>query len=630
MHNSGKLSNTTFRSFQSGLMLNSFNKKFFILALSFFCSAKLVCQQIPQSFAIDIDNASNDSLRIVAMGKLANYYYENFEERKGDSITSKQLQIAESSRNPALVLWVIFNSQGNTFYDLKKNKTYDANRSRLQYALDYSKEHGLNDFIALVYCRMSKQEVEEGNINEGLNKANLAITTSFASANDSVKAICALQLGNAFLAQGNSLMAFRAFNNAYDLSVKKNAAVLAEVYRAIAYMYKSLGQDNTAIEYFLRSLEINQNEGRREEVAKDYIALGKTYSYDIATDYLQKAEKLADSINSNSLKVETQKILFSYTMLEEKPAIAFNFLKQHPQLTKLFEYKGPHYLDWMYGEVFLYAHMPDSARVYFEKAAPYFDSGYSVSQQKLFYAEMADSYYQSDGMDIDKTIFYKEKSLQLSQKISALRDIQTLSKHLSDLYQRKGNFEKALFYSSQYGLYKDSVGLLSREKDLALLEISNEAKRKLEADEIALAKVDRLHNLQYMAITVTVLVAFIILLLLGGFFKVSKLTIKTMGFLSFISFFEFITMLLDKFIHHLAHGEPLKIWLIKITLLSFLLPLHHNLEDKLIHYLLKKQLIEAKNFVGLRKLIARLKRPRQTKKVPAKSIVLTEEDTTIA
>jgi hypothetical protein len=33
---------------------------------------------------------------------------------------------------------------------------------------------------------------------------------------------------------------------------------------------------------------------------------------------------------------------------------------------------GPHYLDWMYGELYLYGHMPDSARHYFEKAAPLF------------------------------------------------------------------------------------------------------------------------------------------------------------------------------------------------------------------------------------------------------------------
>lgn len=589
--------------------VNHFIIRSFIIAFFLAISTWSTAQSVPKILSDGINNASTDSLRIVAMGKLAAYYFENYEVVKGDSIINRQLQIAEVSRNKNLVIDVLFD-KSNTFYDIKRNKQYNPDKGRLQYALEYAKNHGLNDYTALAYCRISMHDLEDGNINDGLNKANLAIATSFGSVNDSVKAICALQLGNAYLFQGNALMAFKAYNNAYDLSVKKTTVILAEVYRAISSMYKYLGQDNIAIDYLFRSLEINQKAGRRDEVAADYISLGKTYSYDIAKDYLYKAEKLADSINNNYLKVEAQRALFSYTMLEEKPAVTFDFLQRNPELIKLFEHKGPHYIDWMYGEVFLYANMPDSARYYFDKAAPYFDSGYSFNQQKPFFFEMAESYYKSKTIDVEKTIFYKEKALQLSQKVSVLRDVQTLSMHLSDLYQRKGNFEKALFYSGQYGLYKDSVQLLSKEKDLALLEVGNEAKRKQEMLEAAQARTDRLHNLQYMAITVTVLVAFIILLILGGFFKVSKLAIKTLGFLSFISFFEFIIMLLDKYIHHLAHGEPLKIWLIKILLLSFLLPLHHKLEDKLMHYLLAKQLIEADKFSYLHKLISRLKKPK--------------------
>ncbi|MBC7886318.1 MAG: tetratricopeptide repeat protein [Ferruginibacter sp.] len=583
--------------------------KFFIaIRLAFIFLAgftNLYAQGNEKSLIAKIEQAPGDSARIKALGKLANYYFENDERPRGDSVLGRQLQIAEASRNQNLMLWVLFKNPVNRFYDLNNSR---QDKSRLQYALEYAKNNELNDYVSLAYCRISAYELAEGNMDKGLSIANLAITTSFASSNDSVKALCGLQLGYAYLLQGNALMAFKAFNNAYDLAVKKyNRLLVAEVYRAIAAMYKTLGQPGIAIDYIFRSMDIFENAGLRDEVAADYIALGKLYSYGVAKEYLLKAEKLADSLNNKSLKLEAQNILFSYMMTKEKPSLVLQFLQQHKELVKLYDRKGPYYTDWMYGEVYLYGRMPDSARYYFEKAAPFFDSVSSINQQKDFYDELANSYYESKAADIDKAIFYKEKSLQLSKQVSGLREIKTISYHLSDLYERKGDLVKALFYNRQYDLYKDSLALLSKDKDLALLEIGNETKRKQEAAQLLQEKRDRLHNLQYMVITISVLTAFVLLLFLG-LFKLSKLTIQVLGFLSFISFFEFIIMLLDTYIHHITHGEPLKVWLIKIGLLSMLLPLHHYLEEKVIHYLLSKKLIEAKSFFYLRKVFTRYKK----------------------
>jgi len=564
---------------------------------------ELHAQEVKETLVKDIENAATVVERVAATGKLATFYYENYDEHKGDSLLYLQLQLAEAERNQQLVLAVLFHTPVDGVYNLKRSERQQHVRRWLTRALDYTRSNGLNDDMALAYCRISALELEEGNVDKGLMIANLAITTSFASVNDSVKAICALQLGNAYLARGNGLMSFKAFNNAYDLAAKNNnRLLLAVVYRAIAAMYKSLGQTTYAIDYLFRSLAIFQQAGLKYEIAEDYIGLGKLYPYEIAREYLVKAERLADTLRHKGLKVEAQKILFSYIMTKEQPQVALVFLQQHPELQKLHEHIGPHYTDWVYGEVYLYGGMPDSARRYFEKAAPYFDSAYSISQQKDFFGEMANSYFESNPPDIDQAIYYKEKSLMLSRQVSGLRDIKTISYQLGNLYQQKGDLTKALYFNRQYDVYKDSLDLLTKDKDLALLEIGNEEKRKKEAELLQQEKTNRLHNLQYMLITISVLTAFVLLLFLG-IFKLSKLTIQVIGFLSFISFFEFIIMLCDTYIHHATHGEPLKIWLIKIALLSFLLPLHHYLEEKVVHYLLSKKLIETKNFVYLRKLI---------------------------
>ena len=593
-----------------------------------FCNSFLnsSAQAQVQLLTKNIETSKDDSSRVNALGKLAAYYFENYDEQKGDSVLNKQLAIAEATRDQQLIVRVLFNNPLNKSYILKNTKRQQQNRSWLLHALEYAKNNELNDYVSLAYCRLSAHEIEEGNMDKGLMMAHLAITTSFGSSKDSIKSLCALQLGNAYLKQGNALMAFKAFNNAYDLAVKSYERLLVpEVYRAIAAMYKTLEQYDIAIDYMFRSIEVFQRAGLRDEVAADYISLGKLYNYDIAREYLLKAEKLADSLNNKGLKLEAQKILFSYILTAEKPAIAIQFLQQHPDLVKLYEHIGPHYIDWMYAEVYLYGQMPDSAKVYFERAAPFFETGYSINQQKDFYAEMANSYYESTDRDIDKAIFYKEKSLELSRQVSGIRNIKTISYHLADLYEKKGNLEKALFYNKQYDLYKDSLYLLSKDKDLALLEIGNETKRKSEAEKLLQARIDRRHNLQYMIITISVLAAFVFLLFLG-FFKLSKMTIQVMGFLSFISFFEFIIMLLDTYIHHVTHGEPLNIWLIKIGLLSFLLPFHHWLEEKVIHYLLSRKLIEAKSFSYFRKLLAKNKKSPVTVQPTGENVAVAERD----
>ena len=129
---------------------------------------------------------------------------------------------------------------------------------------------------------------------------------------------------------------------------------------------------------------------------------------------------------------------------------------------------------------------------------------------------------------------------------------------------------------------------------------------------------------QYMAITIAIGVVFIIMLVIG-MFPVSKLTIKILGYIFFISLFEFIVLIIDTFLHTITHGEPLKIWLIKIVLIAMLVPLQHGLEHRLIKFLESKRLLKARTSFSIKKWIQKIKKP-----APAKDggLVL-EEDTAV-
>ncbi|MEO6949014.1 MAG: hypothetical protein ABI123_05245, partial [Ginsengibacter sp.] len=103
--------------------------------------------------------------------------------------------------------------------------------------------------------------------------------------------------------------------------------------------------------------------------------------------------------------------------------------------------------------------------------------------------------------------------------------------------------------------------------------------------ELAAAETKRQrNNIQYLAITIGIATTFLLLVLLG-MFRVSARTIKVIGFFAFLLFFEFIFLVFKKNIYAFSHGEPWIDLSFMIALAAILVPLHHWMEHKVLHYL---------------------------------------------
>ena len=144
----------------------------------------------------------------------------------------------------------------------------------------------------------------------------------------------------------------------------------------------------------------------------------------------------------------------------------------------------------------------------------------------------------------------------------------------------------ALYYK-----YKDSIDKLKKENELAQIEAFDEQQRaeriRLEQQE---AKEKRI-RVQYMGIVIGIGVLFVALVMMG-WFKVSANTIRAIGFFSFLLFFEFIFLVFKKNIYGLTHGEPLYDLAFMIALAAILVPLHHWLEHKVIHFLTSHHMLK--------------------------------------
>lgn len=183
-----------------------------------------------------------------------------------------------------------------------------------------------------------------------------------------------------------------------------------------------------------------------------------------------------------------------------------------------------------------------------------------------------------------------KKAYELAHEANYLEFMLESSLHLEKLFADEKNFEEAYHFSANSRQLNDSINKLAENGKLLMLEINHETQQRELLEEQEQQQTLRRHNLQYSAMVIGILIVFLLLILLGSF-KVPKWAIQVLGFFSFIFLFEFIILVADQKIHHLTHGEPWKILLIKIVLIALLLPFHHWIEHKVVHYLINKKLI---------------------------------------
>lgn len=569
---------------------------------------KIIAQSsIPIKIINDFHKITSDTQRLVILEKLSSYYFAIKDETIGDSIIKVQIMMAFETGKPE---WIYRSLFGNPGFNASGKSTKIRSlktREYVQLALDYAKTNGRKDFEAIALAKLAQLQLYDGLLDDALNTAQYSYTTAMNTDNDSAIVICQLQLGDVYLQKDNLLMAFKSYSIALDLAIShQNENLKSLVLHAIALLYKNkLDEYGISKDYVFQSLELNKKNKNYKYCIKDYIALGKLFDYEIARNYLLKAEDLATKTNDYAGKIEAQRILFFYILLKEKPAISLSYVESHPELKNVFHNTGPNYFDQIKALIYSYSGYADTALVYFKRAENAFKTYYDPITKKDFFLEYTICMLKQK--DSSQVIPYAEQLFTYSKQVDDYKFMIYSSDVLQKVYSTKGEFKKAFYYSTQRNRFKDTLELLSRDKELALLEIENENKRRKAEAEFKATESRRRYNLQYLLITVVIATLFILLILIG-MFKVSRLTIRTMGFLSLIFLFEFIILLLDKWIHGITHGEPWQVWLIKIAIISVMLPMHHTFEDRLVHYLLSKKLIRIRSRLSLSNLLKLFKR----------------------
>ncbi|RYY40017.1 MAG: hypothetical protein EOO08_08160 [Chitinophagaceae bacterium] len=555
--------------------------------------------------------------KVYFMGMLARLCM-NTNRAQADEWGSKMMREAELSRDRRLIIRAHF-SNGERF------SYFQQARDQTEKAIGYFDE-------ALRLARQNKFDKEQAQALVYLTSAHLNlynydrahgyVTQAYSLANsigdDSLKVVANVAFGNYYLARKERLLALRSYLDGLriaEMGKAERAAVLKRTcYSNLSRFYAGIEEYDKAIDYAqlaIDQLALMKVGGEVYRRVQDYYNLGMLYAYkkdfNMSVYHFDRCIALADSLKNGSLKTLGYNGLLNQYLQSGQPQKALELFNERKELKQFIVNAGmPEVIDQAYGIIYSELRQFDSANFYFARAADRFDRvGTPATRIGFFYQY---GYHLKKSGDRAGAIERFQKAHALADTAKNIEWLQNTAKELDTLYAQSGNYALSNQYKSDYHRYKDSVQKLGEEKDLLQVELADEQQRQARIERQHAEEQERQHTLQYMAITVAIAGAFVLLVLLG-FFQVSATVIRVLGFFSFIFFFEFLILIADNKIHHWTHGEPLKVLGIKVLLIAALLPLHHWLEHKVVHYLASRKLHEDVGKVGLTRFL-RKKKPQ--------------------
>lgn len=533
--------------------------------------------------------AVSEKLDIVK--ELAQEY--NLEDPKAcQEILNRGIFMAEESRDREMMIKAR-RIAGNLYGQMAGIKEYSE--KGLQYtreALELCRtiSGGFKEKI-LCNLQMARLQRNNQNISEGKKYNETALNIANDISDDSLLVIAKLSYGNTQLAGGEKLEAFKTFISAQATAEKSKHIdkdwLQIMTYQGLAGFYTSIEDYDKAIDYQYKSLAYAKENNNTADMFGTMFSIGGNYSlakkYDAAKNMYAETIRIADSLKKPDYKIQGQIGMVNTIINGPEAEKSLQFLKDHPEINDLFNKVNMAYiLDFGKAQIFSLIKKYDSARHYFDISIPIFEKYASVSALPGVYQQYATFLYQSG--NYPKAISYLNKSAAINDSLKISTGNKDVYEMLDSCYQKTGDYKQALLYNGLFQKAKIEADEKSKAKDILSVEIDAENQRKERLEKEETEERNRRHNWQYMGIVFGIVTLFILLAALG-LFNVPIRWVRALGFISFILLFEFIILLADNWIHDFTHGEPFKVIAIKVVLIAVLLPLHHFLEHKVIHYL---------------------------------------------
>ena len=568
------------------------------LCMAFLLMPLLVFSQqahpIIDSLKKQLTVAKTDKERVNLLGDLSQILF-TIDKTQSEAYAQRMMEVAEVSRDRKLIIrsLIINGKRYAMMGSFKEN--LDKSIALYNEALTLARQNKLDEEISGAYLALSGAHRAIPDMDKALQYVNEANSYISTLGNDSLKVAAFLEYGAVYTSRREKLLALRNYLSGLRLAEEmKHDKWLRQAYSNLSVFYASIEDYDRAIDYSVKAMEVRKRINDIKSpygLVDDLTLIGNLYGYKkshtMAVYYFEKAIQLADSLQFANLKMSAYVGLLNNYLYANQPQKALDFFNKSDSLKAYLAGFGmAGVIEQAYGYIYTDMKQFDSAFYYYAKAAPLFENGLNGINRYTYYVQVGRLNKLSGRLPA--SISYYEKAKDLATQIGDLKAMQIVVKELDTLYQKTGNFEKALQMTSLNFQYRDSLETLGKEKDLMQIEVADEQLRQERLAKVQQEQIEKRHRIQYMAITIAIAASFV-LLAMTGFFYVSQTVIRLVGFFSFLMFFEFLFLLFKKNIAFITQGEPWKDLAFMIALAAVLLPLHHMVEEKVIHYLTKRR-----------------------------------------
>jgi tetratricopeptide (TPR) repeat protein len=572
------------------------------LLLFFIVITNSVLSQDVETLNKRLKDASTPEQKIEAYFNLADFYYIG-NTSVSDSLAFLGEATAESTRDRHLMVTAYLRNASRFLINANFSESLNKSIQTAEKAMALSRQANDPELMVMCYNVFARAYRGMGVPDKSIKALNDAIALLPDINNDSIKIYTFNSLGRSLRVKGDMLNAFKALLKGLTIAEQTDkTSLIIYCYRNLEEFYIDIKNYEKAKDYAFKSLSIDEKNLDKRAVLKDYLGIANIYAsakeVEMGKFYYEKSKDLADSlkwkegvINAKlgivNMYLNSNRFKEGCDLLINDPTI-FNYLREARMDYELDKAKG--LVQMMLGHY-------DSSAYYYRRAEPIFSSKASAYQKIFFYEEYSMLFMKQKQWA--NAIAYQNKAKEVVENAGDLGTLDQIVQNLDSLYYFQGDYKNAFKFQVLHQQYADSLKKLSEQKDILSLEIDNENKRTERAKILEEQELNRRHNLQYMGITAAIAGVFILLVTLG-LFRVSASVVKATGFFAFIFLFEFIILILDNQIHHFTHGEPWKVLMIKIVLIAMLLPFHHWLEEKVIHFLIEHRLLLTKRLDWLK------------------------------
>ncbi|MBK6364922.1 MAG: hypothetical protein IPF52_16120 [Saprospiraceae bacterium] len=434
------------------------------------------------------------------------------------------------------------------------------------------------------------------------------------------KAVASLTMGEASELNGNYKLAIsHLFNSLSSISNSPRVDIHIQILSSLSKFYKNHFMYKNALDYKIQEMKLYQPKNLMDSIQYFHSELHYHHLTNIINDnQLFEIEKIQEIITF-SKKNKCLRLYEYSTAFLRTTLISSNRIKE---LKTYFQSIDEEELDdlkvhspYIYYIFYAFVNEEDGqilkAKEAYEKAISELDKKPGQeNRESIIHLQYAQ--FLSRNNDTNNAEIHYIKAIDNARIAKNEMYEITSSKAAEDYFSKRKNYEKAYYFLNNYHKLLADKSLASMDQDVFKIEIETEQKIMEENKRLVELYEEKLHQGQYNLISIFC-ISLMLILLISVRFKVPIWFIRVVGYMGVIFIFEFSILRIDSVVHEITHHTPWKIFAIKVTLISILLPLHHIIEKQLIKFLIARRQAEGNlfsfNFEFIRRWFKKLDAP---------------------